>query len=88
MKHSGFYSTAPTRGQQVAIGTVVSLLAAGIFFAFLNGCGVAVNQALVECKLRALDELPRDPFTINGHDVANLVARLENCKKPIDGGAP
>jgi len=51
----------------------------------LGGCG---SSALVQCKLAAVERLPDDPFAVNGHDVANLVARLQNCQaqQGSDGG--
>lgn len=54
--------------------------------AALAGC----SSTLVQCKLDAVERLPDDPLAINGHDVANLVARLQTCRarSAPDGGAP
>lgn len=53
--------------------------------ATLTGCG----SALVQCKLEAVEKLPDDPLAVNGHDVSNLIARLQNCRATAtDAGAP
>lgn len=55
------------------------------------GCssGLPESQvALARCRLSALEQLPSDPLAINGHDVSNLVARLQNCSAPADAGTP
>jgi len=49
-----------------------------------SGCG----SALVQCKLEAVERLPDDPLAVNGHDVSNLIARLQNCRaSAADAGA-
>ena len=63
--------------RRVAIALCLSTLAA---------CG---PSALTQCRIQAVEKLPHDPLSINGHDVSNLVARLQNCKVPqgADAGA-
>lgn len=61
-----------------------------LVFAFA-GCSSGLPEAqvaLARCRLSALDQLPSDPLAINGHDVSNLVARLQNCAAPADAGTP
>lgn len=53
--------------------------------ATLAGCG----STLVQCKIDAVEKLPDDPLAVNGHDVSNLIARLQNCRASgADAGAP
>lgn len=54
--------------------------------ASLTGCG---RSALVQCRLDAVERLPDDPLAVNGHDVSNLIARLQNCEASAraDAGA-
>lgn len=52
-------------------------------------CG-ASTQSIVQCKLAAVEKLPEDPLAVNAVDLANLIARLQNCHQPApgDAGAP
>jgi hypothetical protein len=52
----------------------------------LIGC----SSTIVQCKLDALENLPDDPFAVSGHDVSNLIARLQNCRDQptADAGSP
>lgn len=63
-----------------------STIAAALALATLSGC----SSTLAQCKLDAVDKLPPDPLAINGHDVTNLVARLQTCRAQAapDGGSP
>lgn len=45
-------------------------------------CAVSIgcSSSIIQCKIDAVEQLPDDPFAVNGHDVSNLIARLQNCK--------
>lgn len=59
-------------------------LALALCLASLVACG---PSALLQCRLDAVSKLPPEPLAVNGHDVANLVARLQTCQPPEAGDA-
>lgn len=68
----------PGPAAQFAIGTAISLVAFGALCLCLNGC---VNSSTVECKLSALDALPKDPMMVTPYDAVDLINRVHACDR-------
>jgi hypothetical protein len=81
--------------QDIATGFAISITVLGTLA--VPGCGGALPPKavaaarLAECKLEAVRVLPADPGMITPYDLADVVERLQACRKAqqqADSGAP